>query len=117
MRPIPATMPAAIHRTSTGRIRSGPRSGPASTSRARRPAFATFVAGALVPFGRRGAEAPDPGDDAGGDPSHEYREDPERPPERPGFDLKRLAARHDTAYAMHWHALLARAVDAGQDRA
>lgn len=81
------------------------------------PAFATFFAEALVPIDLLRADAPDPGDDAGGDPSHEYREDPERPPERPGFDLKRMAARHDTAHAMHWHALLARAVDAGQDRA
>src|SRR5690606_36171044 len=57
------------------------------------PAFATFFAEALVPIDLLRADAPDPGDDAGGDPSHEYREDPERPPERPGFDLKGPPAR------------------------
>lgn len=81
------------------------------------PAFATFFAEALVPLDLLRADALAIEDEAGGDPSHEYREDPGRHRHAPGFDLRRLAARHDTAHAMHWHALLARAVDAGQDRA
>jgi len=80
------------------------------------PAFATFFAEALVPIDLLRADALET-EDAGGDPSHEYREDAGRHRDAPGFDLRRLAARHDTAHAMHWHALLARAVDAGQDRA
>lgn len=81
------------------------------------PALATFFAEALVPIDLLRADAPEPDDDTLGDPSHEYRDDAGHGRDRPGFDLKRLAARHDTAHAMHWHALLARAVDAGQDRA
>ncbi len=83
----------------------------------RLPAFATFLAEALVPIDLLRADALGDEDDADADP---FRDDDSRADgnrESPGFDLRRLAARHDTAHAMHWHALLARAVDAGQDRA
>src|SRR5690606_23628843 len=81
------------------------------------PAFATLLAEALVPIDLLRAEAFAPEDEPAGDPSHEYRDHAGRHRDAPGFDLRRLAAQHDTAHAMHWHALLARAVDAGQDRA
>ena len=81
------------------------------------PAFATLFAEALVPIDLLRAEACEVEEGFGGDPSHEYRDHGARHREAPEFDLKRLAAQHDTAHAMHWHALLARAVDAGQDRA
>ncbi|HRO60849.1 MAG TPA: hypothetical protein PK177_17065, partial [Burkholderiaceae bacterium] len=36
---------------------------------------------------------------------------------RSPFDLRRLAARSDSAHSLHWAGVLRRAVDAGQDRA
>ena len=83
----------------------------------RLPAFATIFAEALIPIDLLRADALGVEDEPGDDPFREHDHDANRPRHAPGFDLRRLASRHDTAHAMHWHALLARAVDAGQDRA
>ena len=61
---------------------------------ARLPAFATFFADAMLPSS-----------------------DASRGSERGPFDLRRLAARSDSAHSLHWAGVLRRAVDAGQDRA
>lgn len=81
----------------------------------RLPALATFLAEALIPVDLLRAEAVTADDAPARWPDDETHEP--RSAEPAGFDLRRLAARHDTAHAMHWHGLLARAVDAGQDRA
>ncbi|NLD67948.1 MAG: hypothetical protein GX644_03940 [Limnobacter sp.] len=60
----------------------------------RLPSFATFFAEAMLPSTLSGQD--------GG---------------RRPFDLRRLAARSDSAHSLHWAGMLRRAVDAGQDRA
>ncbi|MGD9944570.1 MAG: hypothetical protein AB7L76_19500 [Burkholderiaceae bacterium] len=79
---------------------------------ARLPSFAAFFAESLVPLDAWRPETVDDQDD------DELRGDaaaPRRQP--PTFDLKPLAARHDSAHSLRWAGALKRAVDAGQDRA
>lgn len=89
---------------------------------ARLPAFATFFAETLVPLDARAASyasaGPDPeASDITTGTSSDAVHPPawHRPP--PTFDLRPLAARHDSAHSLHWAGALRRAIDAGQDRA
>lgn len=80
------------------------------------PAFASFLADALIPLDVLRAEALE--SEESFEPGFDDRElSPRVRQATPGFNLRAIAAQHGNARAMHCHALLAHAVDAGQDRA